>query len=256
MSTNVNTQKQAKTVYCTVRRPEYRLMFFMPFTVIKSLVSRTLLQSGAVVLMLMLGFVLVEPAISLSASATDTFTIRQQITSEISFLVSAANVTMNGTIGGLTGGTATGTTQAVVRTNSATGYTMDIKFANSPAMQGEATGGIGIHDYAEVGVEPDYSFVASTSAVFAYTVSASTTSDLDPSFLDNGATACGAGTYSVDHCWKGPATTDFRVINRSSSAGSGATTSFTFVVDVPNNPSPSVESDYYTATATLTATTQ
>src|SRR5690606_20470618 len=111
---------------------------------------------------------------------------------EISFLVTAADVTMDGSIGGITGGHATGSTYAVVQTNSTTGYVMDISFENSPAMLGETTGSVAILDYQEVGAEPDFDFVASTSAVFAYTVNASNTSDLDPSFLDNGS-ACGTG---------------------------------------------------------------
>lgn len=214
-----------------------------------------LLWSVAATFLIAVSFVFVEPIVSQAATASDAFTVRQQVTAEISFTVNAPDVTMIGAIGGVTGGTATGTTQTVVRTNSAGGYTMDIKFSNSPAMLGEAGGGTGIKDYDEAGAEPDYSFIASTSATFGYTVSATTSTDLDPSFL-NGGVSCGAGTYSVDKCWKGPSTADYRVINRNSSATSGATTTFTFLVKVPNNPVPAVNSDFYTATATLTAITQ
>jgi hypothetical protein len=209
----------------------------------------------AAVMVVALVFILAEPIVSRSASATDIFTITQNIGEEISFLVAAADVTMTGTLGGLVGGNATGTTFAVVRTNSSGGYVMDIRFDNNPAMLGSSTGSTAIRDYGTT-TEPSFNFVASTSAQFGYTVSASTTADLDPSFRDNG-TACNTGASDASNrCWKGPQPTDFRIISRSTSAAFGATTTIQFVVNVPNNPIPAVEEDFYIATATLTAITQ
>ncbi len=191
-----------------------------------------------------------------AASATDTFTIRQEITDEITFQTAAADVTMVGSIQGVSGGQATGTTYAVVRSNSSSGFTIDIAFDNNPAMLGETTGNTSIRNYGVPGAEPTYGFNASTSAQFAYTVSASTTSDLDPSFLNNGS-ACNTGAgFNANTCWKGPSTSNFRIVNRSTSAPSGATTTLTFRVLVPSNPVPGVDEDFYTATATLTATNQ
>jgi len=212
------------------------------------------------ILIAIMTFLVLEPTVSRGVvpSTTDVFTIRQQITDEISFLVPAADVTMVGPIAGITGGNATGTTFAVIQTNSPTGYTMDISFLNSPAMLGETTGSISIRNYGtSTAAEPTFAFTASTSALFAYTVSASTTSDLDNSFRDNG-TICNVAnvTDAANACWKGPTTSNFRIINRTTSANSGATTSIQFRVNVPNNPSPAVEEDFYTATATLTAVTQ
>lgn len=202
---------------------------------------------------------LLEPTLSrAAASATSTFTITQQITDEISFLVPAANVTMVGSIQGVTGGAATGTTFAVVRSNSANGYNMTIAFANSPAMRGSSTLSTAIRNFASSStmVEPNFTWTASSSAQFGYTVSASTTSDLDQSFLNNG-TICNAGAgYTADRCYMSPSTTAFRIVNRTTSAPSGATTTLTFKVEVPSNPSPSVDQDFYIATATLTATNQ
>jgi hypothetical protein len=193
-----------------------------------------------------------------AASANDTFLITQSITDEISFLVPAADVSMVGPIQGVTGGYATGTTYAVVRSNSNSGYTMDISFSNAPAMRGNTTLSTGIRDYATSSsmVQPSFTFVASSAAQFGYTVAASTTSDLDPSFQNDGST-CNAGSgYTANRCWMTPSTTAYRIINRSTSAPSGATTTLTFHINVPSNPSPALDEDFYTATATLTATNQ
>lgn len=207
-------------------------------------------------------FLSLEPTISRSAtfaSTTDEFIITQSITGEISFSTLAADVTMAGAINGITGGNSTGTTFAVVRTNSVTGYTMDIAFSNSPAMRGNVSTSTAIRNYVGTAGEPQYAFTASSAALFAYTVSASNTTDLDQSFLDNGSNACnsGGGSDNVDTCWMGGiGTSTFRIVNRATSADTGATTSIKFKINVPNNPSPAVVADTYTATATLTATNQ
>lgn len=206
------------------------------------------------VLIFAVGYMVVEPTVSRAIVGTP-FTIRTQITPEISFLVQAANVIATGTIAGVTGGNATGTTQAVVQTNSAGGYTMDISFLNNPSMLGETTGSTAIRDYGTT-TEPTYLFYASTSASFSYSVNASTTSDLDPSFRNNG-TSCNVGaSYTANTCWKGPTTSNYRIIDRTTAANSGATTTLTFKVHVPSSPIPALVSDFYTATATLTALTQ
>lgn len=214
---------------------------------------------SAILVMALLFSLILEPTLGrAAASANDTFLITQQITDEISFLVPAADVTMVGSIQGVTGGYATGTTYAVVRSNSNSGYTMDISFSNAPAMRGTSTLSTAIRDFATSStmMQPSFAFVSSTSAQFGYTVSASTTSDLDPSFLNNG-TICNSGAgFTANTCWMTPSTTAYRIINRSTSAPTGATTTLTFKIEVPSNPSPAVEEDFYVATATLTATNQ
>lgn len=214
------------------------------------------LGSSSLLIIALLGFWVLEPKVGRSASATSgPFTITQTIDSAISFTTEAADVTMVGAINGLTGGNATGTTIATVRTNNSDGYYMTIHFANeAPAMLGNAFGGTGIRDYADAG-EPDFAFQASTSAQLAYTVTTDTPSDLDQSFADNGS-ACNAGSNTTANtCWMGPDTTPFQIVDRGSSAVGGSTTTIQFRVHVPNAPSPQVDSDTYTATATLTATT-
>ncbi|MEZ4195145.1 MAG: hypothetical protein R3B53_01975 [Candidatus Paceibacterota bacterium] len=167
-----------------------------------------------------------------------------------------------GTINGITGGTANGTTTAVVRTNSNTGYYMEISFFNNGtphAMRGDSSLSQSIRNYAPASsTVPDYTFsTASTSAVFAYTVDATDPSDVDPSFVHNGA-ACDAGATPGGgaNCWMGPSTSGFRIIDRNTAATAGATSTINFRIHVPNNPNPSLVADTYTATATLTALNQ
>lgn len=224
---------------------------------------KTLEQSFVLTLGLALvfatSFFLVEPRVS-QAVTSGPFTIKQTVTAEISFLVDASNVTMSGSINGITGGTSNGTTTAVVRTNDPDGYTMSIAFANNGtdnAMLGDTTANESIHDYTASSSEPTYTFhTSSSSAVFAYTASAANTSDLDQSFKDNGAGLCNNSsndTSGYSTCWMEPSTSGFQIVNRGTDAPTGATTTINFRVHVPNAPSPSLQADTYTATATLTA---
>lgn len=211
-----------------------------------------------------LAFFVLEPQVSRSAVSAvpdEEFTIKQTIGDAISFNATVNDVVMNGTLDGLTGGNATGTTQAVVSTNSAGGYYMTIRFENQgPAMIGEATGNTGIRDYAtttpQFNIEPNYQITASSAALFTYTATTSNAGDLDDSFRDNGLICNVNGGTGNGRCFMKASTTAFQLVDRGSSAPYGATTSIQFRVVVPNNPTPSIDSDVYTATATLTATTQ
>jgi len=203
-------------------------------------------------------FFMVEPKIG-QAVDSGPFTIKQTIDGEISFLVDAPNVVMSGSLNGVTGGTANGTSTAVVTTNSSTGYTMSIAFfdnAGDSAMYGDTTFSDAIQDYASTS-EPSYGFsTASSAAVFAFTASADNTSDVDLSFNDDGSSCNSAGSVNPGTCWRGPTVSGFQIIDRSTSANTGATTTINFRVHVPNSPSPAVVTDTYTATATLTAVNQ
>lgn len=217
--------------------------------------------AGALLLLMVLAssFFLLEPKVGQAVVGTP-FTIKQTITDEISFLVQAANVVATGTIAGLTGGTSNGTTTAVVRTNSAGGYTMSIAYTNNGtanAMLGDVSLSDSIRDYPASSSEPSFGFyTASTSSVFGYTVTASNPSDVDQSFKHTGTTCNSGSSHAQNNCWMEPRTTGFDIINRNSPASDGATTTILFRVHVPNNPSPSLVEDVYTATATLTALNQ
>ncbi len=210
-----------------------------------------------------LSFFLAEPRVGRAQDTSGPFTINQVITGETSFLVDAVNTNLSGNLNGITGGTANGSTTVSVQTNSSTGYTMTIAFYNNGSpqtMMGRTTGETTIRDYPATGGEPTYTFsTASTSAVFAYTATAVTTSDLDQSFLNNGSNACNepAGSRaSYDSCWMEPTVASFQVIDRDSAAVTGASTTIHFRVHVPNNPTPGIVADTYTATATLTVAPQ
>lgn len=215
------------------------------------------LASITIVSMLFTGFFLLEPTISHGQADTADFTITQTITSESSFLVAPTDVTMDGSIAGVTGGTANGTTNFVCTSNNDTGYYVTIDFYDNTgayAMIGDTTADESIHDYAgDVSNEPSYSFTANAAAQLAYTVHSSSTVDSDQSFLSNGSDTCNTGAVSSGGttCWKAPSTTPFQIVDRTTAATTGASTTVTFRVVVPSGPSPVPQSDTYTATATL-----
>jgi hypothetical protein len=204
-----------------------------------------------------------EPIVSYGA--TDTFTITQQITSEISFRTPTNDVTMTPAIAGITGGNAFGTSTIVVETNNPSGYNMTIAFSTTTAMHNSSTSLASvINNYgpASAGV-PDYNWsVGANTGEFGYTVNSVTNAgDIDARFKDNGS-ACniGSGT-TVGKCWynagvAGNATTPVGIINRTTAtAGTGATSTVVFQVGITANPSPAIKTGFYIATATLTAVT-
>lgn len=218
-------------------------------------IKKSLSSAIIVTLFFQAYFFLLEPNIGQAVSSQ--FTIRQQITSEIAFLATSTNVTMVGSIAGMTGGTGNGSTYTVVQTNSSTGYNMTIQFTGSPAMTGDL-GGTGIRNFGTSSL-PVANFVASTSALFGFTVNSSTTQDIAQPFKFS-AGLCnqvgGSQSTTSPTCWMNPTSTAYTIINRSTATNPTSTSTILFKVVVPSNPSPSVASDYYTATATLTAVTQ
>ena len=220
-------------------------------------IIKILKTSATTLMILSLTFIVAEPAIS--NAVTSQFTQTLTVTSEISFLTPATNVTLSPNIAGLTGGTANGVTQVRVLTNNALGYSMTIAASSSAGMIGNtaALGGtIPAYTPTVAGV-PDYNFtVAANKAEFGYSVEASSTTDLTQAFKDNGSNTCGTGSNdSVDKCWLNASTTAFQIINRSTyTPDSGATTTIKFRVTVNSNPSPAIPQDTYVATTTLTAT--
>jgi hypothetical protein len=217
---------------------------------------QSLIVAVLIALLGVTSFFAFEPKVG--RAITDDFIVTQQITDEISFLVAAADVSMVSSIAGVTGGSATGTTMIVVRSNDSLGYNMTLHFSSSTAMNlGNGSAYINNYTPTVAGV-PDFTWANNSTgqpAEFGYTVMASTTTDVDQSFLNN-ASACNTGSSStIYRCWLNPSTTPETIINRTSATGNGgATTTLIFHVAVPNAPSPALPSGNYIATGTLTAT--
>jgi hypothetical protein len=230
----------------------------MSYTHLFSAVRSSFVATLIIAALLIVSFFSFEPKVG-RTQVTDSFIVTQQITDEISFLFTANDVTMAGTIAGLTGGYATGTTRAVIRSNNPTGYNMKLGFSSTTAMSASSSAYINNYTPAVAGV-PDFTWVdnaAGGAAEFGYTVMASTTSELDPSFLNNGS-ACNVGaSATTDRCWMNPTTTaasNGETIINSNSPSISSTTTIKFKVAVPNSPSPALPAAFYVATATLTAT--
>lgn len=224
--------------------------------------TRYALVTAALILMLaIVSFFAFEPAMVWSQGANPhDFVVSQTISDEVSFVVEAADVTMDGSIQGLSGGYATGTTYAVVTTNNPTGYTVTLAFTdNATDHSMDSAAGDYISDYTPAGGSgtADYDWVDNASggsAEFGYTVRASTSADVAAIFKDTAGT-CGSGTAAaVNKCWTNPTTSATTIIS-SAAARTLATSTIKFKVAVPNNPSPALPSGVYTATGTLTATT-
>ena len=206
-------------------------------------------------------YIILEPVVG--RSATEIFEVTQSITGEISFLASTSPVTMNGAIAGVTGGSSWGTTTARVQTNNASGYSMTIKFASATAMYRD--GGAGqIPNFQHSTSTANYGagFTSAVYGQFGFSVNASNTSEISGIFTGDGSTVCGTGagsTFVNNVCWRGPSTTPSgatQLINSSAATPtSGSTSTIQFHVVVPNNPNPAIPTGTYTATATLTATT-
>ncbi len=223
-------------------------------------IVHTLKQSLVLTLIAMVAllsvYLVAEPRVG--QAIYDQFTISQTVTAEISFLATANNVTMSPSLAGITGGTSNGSTQVRVMTNNATGYSMSITASSSPALQGNSQGGE-FQDYTEASAgTPDFTFsVGSNTAEFAYSVKATTTSDVDPTFRDNGTDTCATGSSNTaGACWYNLSTSPETIINRATETpASGATTTIFFRAQITANPSPAVPADTYVATTTLTAVT-
>ncbi|MCA9363847.1 hypothetical protein KC727_01350 [Candidatus Kaiserbacteria bacterium] len=230
-------------------------------THISAALRGSLAGSFVLVVLSIISFFFFEPAVG--QSAEEIFTVTQSITSEISFLASTSPVTMNGAIAGATGGTSYGTTTSRVQTNNSTGYNMTISFASTSAMNRNGGGGY-ISNYVYSTSTASYPAGFDTSPAygqFAFTVNASSTSEISSVFTHSGS-LCGTsnnGSFTVNNCWRGASSTDAaattEVINATGATPvSGSTSTIQFRVVVPNNPTPAIPNGTYTATVTLTAT--
>jgi hypothetical protein len=206
------------------------------------------------VVVIVASFTFIEPAV---VDAVDSqFRISQSVTSEISFLTPATDITMSPALAGVTGGTSNGSTQVVVLTNNAAGYHMTLTASSSAGMLGNTQGGT-IPAYVPQSANvPDYTFTTPVNtARFGYTVEASTTSDLDAKFMNSGTTCNSGSADAADSCWLNASSSAVQIVNRlTSTPSSGATTTIKFRAVITSNPAPAIPQDTYVATTTLTAT--
>jgi hypothetical protein len=226
------------------------------------IITRAATQAGVaatlMVTILTAGFFVLEPRISHGDENVD-FYIRQTITDETVFYTNPSNVSMAGNLSGITGGTATGSTQFKVTSNNASGYSVTIAFFNNAglyAMRGDEDGGAQIRDYAAGAGTPTLNLTASTAAQFAFSINSSTSADTAAPFWTDGA-SCAAGVGSSHgKCWKLPSTSSVEVVDRTTAATTGATSTLLFKVHVPSSANPVPTAQTYTATATLSVVTQ
>lgn len=214
-------------------------------------VVAALVAATAALAVTLLSFVTLEPTVSIAAE--DVFTVEQEITAEIRFETTAADVVMAPDIAGITGGISSGTTTVAVATNDVDGYNMTIHFADTIAMQYES-GPDYIPNYNDGG-GADYNFSVITGSS-SFALAASSTSIVTE--LRNNGSACniGGGNSNASRCWtmESNATTPYTLVNRATpTPAEGETTIIAFRVGVGANPDPDLPAGFYNATATLTA---
>lgn len=215
-----------------------------------------IIASVLMIALLSVSYFVFEPMVAYGI--TDDFTVRQEITTEISFQSNPTDVVMSPSLPGLSSGNSFGTSTVAINTNNPTGYNMTIRFATTTAMQGENLTS-DIPNYPAGSGTPDYNWtLPANSAGFGYTVIGTTNAaDISSTFKDNGSNACNTGSGTVvGKCWymQSDASSTQTIINRTTATpGTGATTTIVFQVGITANPSPAVETGWYNATATLTA---
>ena len=209
-------------------------------------------------------YLMLEPAVGYTQNSSgEQFEVDLVVDSEITFDTPPAGVTLTPSLNGITGGVANGGTQIVVVTNNATGYQMTL-LSSSTDMEGNTTpdvipGMTASSSNSEPAYDLNSASVGANNAAFGFTVEASTTFDLDPSFIDDGSNSCGTGGLlsATDACWMRPSTTDAGVVvlNRATSTpSSGSTTTLKFRAVINPNPAPSIGEDTYVSTSTVTVT--
>lgn len=195
-----------------------------------------------------------EPTVASSQSTSETFTVSQEITGEVSFVGAVDNATITPSIAGLSGGTANGSTTFAVNSNNPDGYTVTIAFANpatNPMRLGN--GSDAAKNIPSLGDTVRLDFddgVGANEARFGFTVAGTNAANR---YKNNGA-SCNqsGGTATGTRCWWLGDTSSPETIVDSSTTASAEEHTLYFRVQVNENPSPTLELGTYTATATLT----
>ena len=210
--------------------------------------TASLVMATSAMLVGVLMYVLLEPAVVGAQSNVNTFRVNQTIGAEIAFSTTQdSDITLlnNGvaSIGGATGGTATGTATVAVTSNNLSGYKIDINFSDNTPMRHENT----VNTIANYGTTtPDLNMnIEPNLSGFAYSASSS-----------NAVTAfsnCYSGSPSADECYMmhGTPSGTYTIVD-SNDVAVGEKTQVGFKVMVA--PDSGLVNGAYQATTTLTAT--
>lgn len=159
-----------------------------------------------------------------------------------------SDITLSPAIPQGTNASADGSASWTVTTNNASGYSLTIAAATSPAL---AATGDSFADYTPATSNPDFTFnVGANQSVFAFTPEGS---DVASRFLDNGSTCATGSSNTSSACWDGLSTSAKTIATSASASLSGTITTVRFRAAVGSNKTQG--SGTYSAAVTLTATT-
>lgn len=203
--------------------------------------------SLVITMVLTVGYVAVEPALTEAATANDTVIVTLNVDAGIS-ITSPADTSMSTSLGVSTN-TAVATTTWNVKTNSVNGYTLGLQASTNPAMQ--TGGGVKIDDFATSSGPQAWS-VSSGNAKFGFSAFGT---DVSTAKWGTGSACSGAATSTISTTLKysGFYTVATTTAQRTSTTTtSGVDTTVCYAVEQNGFYIPS---GLYTATITATATT-
>jgi hypothetical protein len=218
----------------------------------------------AIVAIMMLGFMSMEPVVSLAGTGaspqSDAVDVSANVTSEIS-ISSPTDVSMSPSIPGITGGTANNVgspTTWNVSTNDTSGWELALQYNHVLRKGSGGSDQTEFDDYTETSAgTPDYSWgsVGSGNEEFGFNVSSG--SEVIQKWLDDGSSSCNSsgGNATSNHCWSPLSTSNQKISeDTSQTSSSGIDTSVEFQAQAGS--SNDLEEGTFTTTVTATATTK
>jgi len=153
-------------------------------------------------------------------AVADEVTVTAEVGEEIS-ISAVGDILLLSSIPGMTGNPgapASGSGTWTVITSNATGFNLKVKASGETGMLQSASSYFYAYTPAAAGsADYDWATPAAGSAEYGFSVTASTATDIDTPFTNDGG-ACGAGALNTDNqCWFPFALVDLQVINRTTS---------------------------------------
>lgn len=218
---------------------------------LEKIVSLTLIS----VILAMVGFMISEPRNIQAAS--DTVGVSQTVIAEIN--ISCSSTASLPSVNGQTGGTATTSFGCTVESNSASGWTLDLKYDHKLNTEG---GGADkeFDEYTTSSSPADYDWdsVGSGNEEFGFNVnSGPDVGDVVAKFKDDGASSCGGAANQVNswHCFYPISTTNVTVLDSSEPSDTGGENYDIGLRDEIGSGN-NLQSGTYNCTITATATNQ